>query len=147
MPTRRRHYGRERRKRLDDFAKRLAAASEACPFRPECVRVHPLADERELLARIGVEPAECLYVDAYWHIGGDVLFLEIAAPSEPLRPEGIYARRAHEDGRVVVRAVLGTPSPIDTETMRTVMSRVRQLRIAGAPIVSAGLGPHLRRVG
>ena len=68
----------------------------------EFICVHPMSDEHELLESIGVVPAACIKVDAYWFDGEDVHFVEVVSSAygdetgvyeEP----GIYARRVDGD--------------------------------------------------
>ncbi len=81
MPSRRKNLIRARRKRVRDFVMRRAADSGNPPPLAgyECVMVHPLADDTEILAKIGWSPERCLAVDVYWRIGDDVVLLQVCS--------------------------------------------------------------------
>jgi hypothetical protein len=85
-------------RRRRDFEAR--AADEAQPPMTlaaggEIVTIHPLADEQELLSRLGIRPEECRSVDGYWRVGGDVVFLQVStADVAGVRSPGLYARIA-----------------------------------------------------
>jgi hypothetical protein len=80
--------------RLEDFEERSQlSAAHAIDGLGRYIPIHPLADEAELLAQLQMAPQDCLKVDLYWHIDGDVLFVQInTASSDPFRPPGLYAR-------------------------------------------------------
>jgi hypothetical protein len=80
--------------RLADFASRVKG--DPTPVRTVAGggrywTVHPMADELELLATLGLASSSCTKVDLYWEYGGDVKFVQIYSTSYfDERPPGLY---------------------------------------------------------
>ncbi len=142
MPTRRKNQSRARQRRLRDFEKRLAADGGNPPaLAPyECVLVHPLADDHELLVRIEWSSEKCTSVDAYWRLGNDVVFLQVCSPWPGGPGTGLYAQRDPSDGRLALTAVLAEEKPVDSEMFGRVMERFVEVRWKGADILHAPVG-------
>lgn len=91
--------------RLRDFAARVANDAQgaiALRHGGEILTIHPLADEHAILIRLGLRPEDCMSVDGYWSIGGDVVFLQLnTAITTSLREPGLYARVASYPPRYV----------------------------------------------
>lgn len=123
--------GRRKRQRVRDFHRRARCA-------PEDVRrlgagqyltIHPLADEAELLKRLGIQPADCTSADAYWFTGRDVVLLSVSS-----REPGAVARRNpqaiwQQDRFFIVVEV--EDRPLTTPTFESVMQRLLQGGIPG----------------
>lgn len=84
--------------------------------RPEWVRevtglgryitIHPMANETELLAHLGMSASSCISVDLYWQYEDDVRFVEIVARGYPIQREvGVFVRKKR-DGLVNIMAKL-----------------------------------------
>jgi hypothetical protein len=97
-----------RSQRLQDFKTRAGAMPLGAGG--EIVTIHPLADEPELVSRLGITPEECTSVDGYWCIGEDVVFLQLGTAKGNLREPGLYARLASYPPRHVnLVVVVDTP--------------------------------------
>ena len=85
----------QRRARLKDFETRARVEPEAI-FRDELlgtyIAIHPMADEDELLARLGVSREACAKVDCYWKHEGEVYFLQVETSGYAHRDAGLWAR-------------------------------------------------------
>lgn len=84
-----------RSQRLEDFARRAAWNPIGVETRGswQYIRIHPCADETELLERINGSPQRCLEVDAWWLANDDVYFLQVIASPTP----GLSARLYHQE--------------------------------------------------
>jgi hypothetical protein len=71
----------ERRRHFEALASEEGNGASPIAAGGEIVTVHPLADEYDLLSRLGIRPEECVSVDSYWSIDGDVVFLQLIAAS------------------------------------------------------------------
>ena len=56
------------------------------------IAVNPMADEADLLARLGISSLECRKVDLYWKREGDVYFLQVETQEYSKREPGVWAR-------------------------------------------------------
>jgi hypothetical protein len=73
--------------------------------------VHLFADDHSLLERYGVKPEQCLKVDAYWKIYGDVVFLQVSTTASFAgRRAGTYARWSGPGGHVNLHVVVDSPT-------------------------------------
>jgi hypothetical protein len=86
---------RGRKMRLDDFERRARLAPTSVDVHPNGWRymgIHPFADDTELLRRIGVEPSDCIAVDAWCQFGDDVCFVEVHARDGKgkIRRDGVH---------------------------------------------------------
>jgi hypothetical protein len=132
-----------KRERVRDFSERAAADPGAVRDTGDLGRylsVNPMADEKELLAGLSIEPSACTKVDLYWEHEGDVKFVQIqtedyAAPRKP----GIYARKA-PSGRVNVVVVVREPM-VSSEVVHAALATASRTRIA-----EARLGHELERL-
>lgn len=90
--------------RVEDFPSRLNDSPDAAYRHPthgwRYIPIHPFADELEILERLVISPADCVAVDAYWEIEGDVVFLETMCERDATRPKGIYVRTGKDAGTV-----------------------------------------------
>jgi hypothetical protein len=70
---------RNRRVRVRDFLRRARFSQSEVETHGHWryIRVHPLADESDLLSQIGTTPADCDGVDAWLYTGDDVLLLQV----------------------------------------------------------------------
>jgi hypothetical protein len=100
--ARRRHNTqtpRERRKLVEHFERRVQYSRQEGDLRNLLERpcslawvIHPLADEAEQLAELGMEPEECQSADAYWRYRDSVYFVQLYGTryGSRRRPAGIY---------------------------------------------------------
>jgi hypothetical protein len=85
----------QRRRDFEDRAAGDARGVMALAAGGEIVTIHPLADEHDLLSTLDIRPEECIAVDGYWSIGGDVVFLQLVTANQTsFREPGLYARLA-----------------------------------------------------
>src|SRR5262245_15599660 len=85
----------EQRDRLDDFRRRAAFDAESVfedPSVGSYIAVHPMADENEVLTRLGLAPEACTRVDCYWKWDDDVYFLQIESTKYLGNEPGLWAR-------------------------------------------------------
>jgi hypothetical protein len=67
--------------------------------RSTAIVVQPTADDAELLASLGMKPADCRSVDAYWMFGDSVCWTEFHAGAVSDVAAGIYYRFDEEHRR------------------------------------------------
>ena len=144
--SRRRHNTqtpRDRQKLVEDFERRLRYDEEQEDFRHWLKRaqsiawvVHPLADETDLLAELGIKPEECRSADAYWRYRSSVYFVQLnGAPSHDrsgpyFRAAGIYCRFDKEYRQDIFDVFL--PRPIVTPTdFHAIFERLEPLIASG----------------
>lgn len=96
----------------------------------DCVVVHLLADDVDLLERYGVDRSTCTSADAWWRFANDVVLLEVASRSYRDGEEGLYGRREIGDGRVVLSAIVAEPL-VSSVVMGRVMDRFVEAFRAG----------------
>ncbi len=76
----------------------------------EFIPVHPFGDELAHLTRLGMEPEDCLGVDAWWGVNQDATLLESSIARVSSYRPGLYARKTeHEEGWVYLRVVFELP--------------------------------------
>lgn len=84
----------------------------------QVVTIHPMADEKELLASLEMSPSDCIAVDAYWAVDGDVVFLQLnTAATNSRHAPGLYARLATYPPKHVNLAVVVEGSKITSEVL------------------------------
>jgi len=108
-----------RKTRLAHFAARIDVDPQAYRDAAELgcyVTVNPMADEPELLSRLGIVASSCTKVDLYWKYANEVRFVQVQAKDYPLsRTPGVYARKApsgYTNIVVVVREPLISSSEV-----------------------------------
>lgn len=135
-------FDRQRKKRLRDFASRVSSGGRKLQSKGEIVCVHPLADETDLLDKLGITPADCTSVDGYWAVDGDVVFLQVNSTSaDPIREPGFYGRIAsyppHHINLVVVTEVPQITGDVLEQAVRGLLSvgwRRKELKDALVPL-------------
>jgi hypothetical protein len=61
----------------------------------EVLLIHPLADEHDVLQQLKMTPENCVAVDGYWAVRGDVVFLQVnGRVFDDCNEPGLYARIA-----------------------------------------------------
>lgn len=107
--------------RIQDFKKRIEdepAGRRTLRAGGQVVTIHPMADEKELLANLEMSPSDCIAVDAYWAVDGDVVFLQLhTAESNSLRAPGLYARLATYPPKHVNLVVVVEGNEITSEVL------------------------------
>jgi hypothetical protein len=72
---------RHRNARIRDFRDRARRDPNGPLVHPvgvgESVTLHPFSDDHCLVGKLGMSPSDCLGVDAYWLIHGDVVFVRV----------------------------------------------------------------------
>jgi len=81
--------------------------------------VHPLADEAELLAELGVLSEDCQAADAYWRYGESVYFVQLHGRKETSRPPGAYYCFDTQHRQDDFDVFLETPTVTSTDFRRT----------------------------
>jgi hypothetical protein len=85
-----------RKQRLKDFEKRVKIDPTNVMidlnYNWQLIPIHPMADELELLAQLGVKPEKCREVDAYWQVNNDVFFLQVISYDPTWKNIGLYVR-------------------------------------------------------
>jgi hypothetical protein len=107
-----------------DFESRRRNGGDVEAFRgTEFLAIQPFSDDNALLESIGAEPEQCIKVDAYWKIYGDVIFLEVSTAAYVFgRPIGAYARWSR-NGHVNLQVVVDSPT-ITRAVFEAEMSRL-----------------------
>lgn len=80
--------------RLRDFDGRANAGEEVAEFLgTQYIAVHPFADDMAILQKLSWPAEQCLEVDAYWLVSGDVVFVQVISSTQgEARQVGRYAR-------------------------------------------------------
>lgn len=107
-----------RARRVKDFESRKAVPEESVfsveGVEWEYIPVHPLADEVDLLCRLGVSPEQCVSVDCYWRFGDDVALLQVVCQKAAQgRAVGYYARLSEGAGYL-----LNLVAVVDADSVR-----------------------------
>ena len=86
------------------------------------IPIHPLADERDLLARLDMRPRpdQCLLCDVYWLFSGDIYFVSVDAASAK-NPFVSFHIQARDFCRAHFYVVIAR-QPIDTVLLETVLT-------------------------
>jgi hypothetical protein len=117
--------------RVADFAERVEMEPEGVRSLAENGRylsVHPMADEEDLLAALGIAASSCIKVDLYWEFAGDVRFVQIQTVAyAEVRPPGIYARVA-STGRINV-VIFVDDMTISSVVVADALKRAAEARI------------------
>lgn len=98
---------RGQKARIDDFERRARLAPASVEVHPNGWRyigIHPFANDTELLRRIGVEPSDCIAVDAWCQFDDDVSFVEVRARDG----KGMILR----DGVHIEESTIGPDAPM-----------------------------------
>lgn len=87
---------KQRKARLKDFAERKRSDPSSVyhvdMFGWDYINIHPMANETEVLHRIGVTPNDCNAVDCYWQVDEDVVLLKVFSNKYLKdKPPGLYA--------------------------------------------------------
>lgn len=110
-----------KKQRIHDFKKRIEddpAGTRTLRAGGQVVTIHPMADEKELLASLEMSPSDCIAVDAYWAVDGDVVFLQLhTAKSNSHRASGFYARVAKYPPKYVNLFVVVEGNEITSEVL------------------------------
>lgn len=83
--------------RLRDFNRRCSFALDDIyineHLKQQYIAIHPFANESLLTERFNLIAEECQAVDAYWHMGNDVSFLQVGTTAlYNTFPHGFYAQ-------------------------------------------------------
>jgi len=113
---------------------RIGAFRSRVEYAPHTVMTHrlrkwryipadPFADEPEVLRRLGISPATCRRVDAFWEVAGDAVYLRVQpACDDPYREAGLYARWAGLEGPILLLLGLPDREPVSRVLFEAVMS-------------------------
>ena len=120
-----------RKKRLRDFEQRAKAERDSLREVPDLgsyVAVNPMADESELLKKLGMTRDTCIKVDLYWANRGDVMFVQVMTRSYAVsREAGLYARLT-PTGYVNVVVVVPDDA-IDSSIIALALNRIMSSKI------------------
>jgi hypothetical protein len=136
---------RDRRKLVADFERRLRYGDETGNRRSWFPRrdslawvVHPLADEHDLLAELGIPPEARRSADAYWRHRDNVCFVTVHSMAQgpadsPYvnRPPGIHYRFDRAFRQAIFDVILPRDR-VSSAALRYVLNRLAQLIEAGA---------------
>jgi hypothetical protein len=74
------------------------------------IPMHPFGDEPDVLARLGLRPEDCQFVDAWWDIDGDATLLETSVAGASQMTPGLFAKgTATDEEWVYLVAVFDAP--------------------------------------
>ena len=127
----------ERAKRVADFHRRWRYRPASIRTVPRTgwryINIHPLSDEQEVLAKLGMRPEDCTHVDAYWEFGGDVAFLQLSSEGSAIsRPKGLFARWDTHKRPPMLYLYAVVPDPfISSRVMEHVMRLYATLNLRG----------------
>ena len=97
--------------RIKDFENRAQFAPDAVYTNEEgdwrYIPIHPFADEEQLLQNLDLKREDCILVDAYWEVGGDVIFLTVTLDRNEHRSSGLYCRAGREGRREGMATIEG----------------------------------------
>lgn len=138
---------RNRRARVRDFLQRarFSPIEVESYGRWQYIRVHPLADEPDVLSRNGISPADCFSADAWLYTGDDVLLLQIWSLTKTERTNRTpccVATWSGEPPYLQIHARL-SESQITSSVLETVMAAIAK---AGVPGRHFCRGRHSRRM-
>ena len=121
-------FSRQRKQRLRDFEGRIKFGGDVRTYRHwRYITVHPFADERDLLARLEMQPEECRNADVWWHTGNDVVLLSMVAAGKERRPtKGIWS--GHRQHLSIVTHV-----PDETTTIQRLHEAMDRIAAVGLP--------------
>ena len=99
--------------RWADFRKRVDyAPNEVYHHRTrgwEYIPIHPFADERETLKRLGLRPEDCRRTDGWWGIDGDATLLETSVVGDPSMARMFAKATPHIERWVYLVATIAAP--------------------------------------
>jgi hypothetical protein len=102
----------ERAARCCDFNERADHSPSEVEQHPRgwrYIQVHAFGDELEVLARIGMRPEDCQWVDAWAELAGEVTLIESRATRDPAKA-GLFARQTEKElGFVYLMPVILAP--------------------------------------
>jgi len=133
-----------RNPRVEDFEARAKADPDALHSDPEFGRylvVNPLADETQVLNRLGIYASACTKVDLFWQRTADeVSFVQVESRRYSIeRKPGYYARNA-PSGYLNIVAVV-TEDLVTSDVVLRVLTE-----LANRPIAIGSLGDMLRSI-
>ncbi len=85
------------------------------------IAVHPMADEEEVLKRLGVTRDTCTSVDCYWKYDDDVYFLQVDSSTSNPRETGLWARTSEREPHHVNLVAVVEEHDVTRETVHRVM--------------------------
>lgn len=109
-----------RARRLDAFVQRAGfAPDDVYRHRArgwEYIPVHPFGDEPKVLARLSLQPQDCVAADAWWAIDGEVALLQVRVARADDDQPGLHAL-AGDDGQRGVMLVAVVAAPLLSRTL------------------------------
>ena len=113
----------------------------------EYIPCQPMAGDTELLEQLGMKPEDCKAVDCYWHVGDDVVYLQVKAPRHDFRrPTGMYARWAGQDLPMLHVVAVVERDPVDREVVEEVMAKMAAIGLESEILSKRHLGSKLTRI-
>ena len=113
----------------------------------EYIPYQPLAGDTELLEQLGMKPEDCKSVDCYWHVGDDVVYLQVKASRHEFRqPTGMYARWAGHDLPMLHLVAVVERDLVDREVVEEVMAKMEALGLESEVLSKNHLGTKLTRI-
>lgn len=127
--------------RLDAFEERVGWDPKelvSLPGLGEYIAVHPCWDEVELLAKLGITGAQCIKVDCYWRILGDVHFVQIMTPECGATGPALRVRSVHHGGWALNFVVDLKEGPVSRALLRDALAGCLEV-LCSKPDVGAKL--------
>lgn len=112
------------------------------------IPVHPMADEKEVLEKLGLKPESCSKVDCYWNIGRDVVFLQVISRSRwDYHPTGLYARLSSTKPPMLYLVAVTKSSQVSRRLVEDAMNRFVKLGLSGSKVGGVKPTDRLTRIG
>lgn len=87
------------------------------------VNIHPLADEKDVLARLGMTPDKCLICDLWWAVGSHVAFVGIY--NDPIAQPSVTFRKRRPGEEVDYSFIILTKSaPLNLSVVERILGRL-----------------------
>ncbi len=124
-------------KRLANFEKRAVFAPDSVYTHVaegwRYIPIHQFSDEQELLNGIDVEPEDCVLVDAWCELNGDVTLLEVWTKEITSLPVGLYARREDDELKLTYLAAALDQLSITKNEFEEIISKFINLGFPDGP--------------
>ncbi len=110
----------------------------------EYIPIHPMANQTELLRELGIEPANCVAVDSYWYVDGDVVFLQIYSKIYlQERCPGLYAQWSTKTIPQLYLSAYLNDEAISQQIVESVMFEFYKFGLSSKPFLRRNLEDKL----
>ncbi len=92
------------------------------------IPIHPFGDDNDLIKKIGLEASDCKAVDAYWHMGTDISFLQVGTRDiySSFEP-GYYAQWSKKKKEYLILTCVTQSDFITRSEFEGIMSRFSKM--------------------